>query len=106
LAVNIPRDLNRRSTAKKLREEIVGALIESKGRVGDPEGVAARLRVNRTTLISRMKKLGIDPRQFARMELLAMRPFEASRSPDGEASAPLKRSTPAPGTTALKPSGV
>jgi transcriptional regulator with GAF, ATPase, and Fis domain len=50
------------------REEIVVALIESKGRVGGPTGAAARLRVNRTTLISRMKKLGIDPRRFVRTE--------------------------------------
>jgi formate hydrogenlyase transcriptional activator len=50
---------------EKRREEIVCALIESKGRVGGPAGAAARLRVNRTTLISRMKKLGVDPRQFA-----------------------------------------
>jgi DNA-binding NtrC family response regulator len=26
---------------------------------------AARMGINRTTLISRMKKLGIDPRQYA-----------------------------------------
>lgn len=54
--------------AKKQREEILGALIESKGQVGGSEGAAVRLRVNRTTLISRMKRLGIDPRQFARTE--------------------------------------
>jgi transcriptional regulator with GAF, ATPase, and Fis domain len=53
---------------KQQREEIVVALIESKGRVGGPAGAAARLRVNRTTLISRMKKLGIDPRRFVRTE--------------------------------------
>jgi formate hydrogenlyase transcriptional activator len=51
--------------AKKQREEIVGALDESKGRVGGADGAAARLGVNRTTLISRMKKFGIDPRQYA-----------------------------------------
>jgi len=50
--------------AKKQYEEIVSALIESKGRVGGPVGAAARLHVNRTTLIARMQKLGIVPKQF------------------------------------------
>jgi len=50
---------------QKQREEIVHALAESNGRVGGADGAAARMGINRTTLISRMKKLGIDPRQFA-----------------------------------------
>jgi formate hydrogenlyase transcriptional activator len=41
------------------REEIVRILREANGRVGGPEGAAARLGLKRTTLISRMKKLGI-----------------------------------------------
>lgn len=67
--------------AKKQHEEIVGALIESKGRVGGPQGAAARLHINRTTLISRMKKLGIDPRQFARTSVASMRTSEAPGGP-------------------------
>jgi len=51
--------------AKKQREEIVQALTVSKGRVGGPHGAAARLGVNRTTLLSRIKKLGINPIQYA-----------------------------------------
>ena len=51
--------------AKKQREEIVQALTESKGRVGGPDGAAARLGVNRTTLLSRIKKFGINPFQYA-----------------------------------------
>jgi transcriptional regulator with GAF, ATPase, and Fis domain len=51
--------------AKQQREEIVRALTESKGRVGGAEGAAARMGVNRTTLLARMKKFGIDPRQYA-----------------------------------------
>jgi formate hydrogenlyase transcriptional activator len=51
--------------SKKQREEIVHALTESKGRVGGGDGAAARIGINRTTLISRMKKLGIDPRQYS-----------------------------------------
>ena len=51
--------------AQKQRAEIVRALTESKGRVGGADGAAARMRINRTTLLARMKKLGIDPRQYA-----------------------------------------
>jgi len=64
--------------AKQQCEKIVVALIESKGRVGGPAGAAARLRVNRTTLIARMKKLGIDPRRFVRTESGAERAFFAA----------------------------
>ena len=58
------KDLTDQYTQKR-REEIVRALAESKGRVGGAEGAAARMGVNRTTLIFRMKKFGIDPRQYA-----------------------------------------
>ena len=51
--------------AQKQREQIVRALTDSKGRVGGEDGAAARLRINRTTLLSRMKKLGIHPKQFS-----------------------------------------
>ena len=50
---------------KQQRDEIVRALTESKGRVGGADGAAARMGMNRTTLLSRMKKLGIDPKQYA-----------------------------------------
>jgi formate hydrogenlyase transcriptional activator len=51
--------------AKQQSEEIVRALTECKGRVGGADGAAARMGVNRTTLLARMKKFGIDPRQYA-----------------------------------------
>jgi len=51
--------------ANKLRDDIVRALTESKGRVGGPDGAAARLGVNRTTLIARLKKFGIDPQNYS-----------------------------------------
>jgi transcriptional regulator with GAF, ATPase, and Fis domain len=38
-------------------------LEEAKGRVGGANGAAARLGLKRTTLIYRMKKLGIDARR-------------------------------------------
>jgi formate hydrogenlyase transcriptional activator len=44
------------------REKILRALKETKGRVAGADGAAARLGIKRTTLISRMKKLGIQPR--------------------------------------------
>jgi len=49
----------------KLKEEIIRVLTETKGRVGGTGGAAARIGINRTTLLSRMKRFGIDPRQFA-----------------------------------------
>jgi len=42
------------------RDEIVRILREANGRVGGPDGAATRLGLKRTTLISRMKKLGIN----------------------------------------------
>jgi len=62
-ALGSTKDLaNERS--RKQRDEIVRALTESKGRVGGADGAAARMGINRTTLLARMKKLGIDPRQY------------------------------------------
>jgi transcriptional regulator with GAF, ATPase, and Fis domain len=50
---------------KKQRDAIIRALTETKGRVGGAQGAASRLGMNRTTLLGRMKRLGIDPRQYA-----------------------------------------
>ena len=49
---------------KKQREEIVRALTDSKGQVAGEDGAAARLGLNRTTLLSRMKKFSISAKQF------------------------------------------
>jgi formate hydrogenlyase transcriptional activator len=46
------------------REEIERVLRESKGRIGGSDGAAARMSVRRTTLLSRIKRLGINPKQF------------------------------------------
>jgi len=51
--------------ARKQREEIVRALTESKGRVGGADGAAARMGINRTTLLSRIRKFGIVAEQYA-----------------------------------------
>ena len=45
------------------RDEIVRILKLTNGRVAGPNGAAARMDIKRTTLISRMKKLGIDPQR-------------------------------------------
>ena len=50
---------------KRQREEIICALAECKGRIGGPKGVAARMGISRTTLISRIKRLGIDAKEYA-----------------------------------------
>ncbi|MGE5325828.1 MAG: sigma 54-interacting transcriptional regulator, partial [Deltaproteobacteria bacterium] len=47
------------------RDEILRILKAARGRVGGTDGAAARLGLKRTTLISRMKKLGINPRQVS-----------------------------------------
>jgi formate hydrogenlyase transcriptional activator len=52
-------------SSKRQREDIVRALTQSKGRVGGADGAAARMGINRTTLLARIKKFGIDPRQYA-----------------------------------------
>ena len=44
------------------RARILRTLKETKGRVAGADGAAARMGLKRTTLISRMKKLGIQPR--------------------------------------------
>jgi formate hydrogenlyase transcriptional activator len=51
--------------ARKQRDEIVRALSACQGRVGGADGAAARLGMNRTTFLSRMKKFGIYAKQYA-----------------------------------------
>jgi len=50
---------------RKQRDEIVRALTACKGRVGGADGAAARLGMQRTTFVSRMKKFGIYAKQYA-----------------------------------------
>jgi formate hydrogenlyase transcriptional activator len=50
---------------RRQRDEIVRALTACKGRVGGADGAAASLGMNRTTFLSRMKKLGIYAKQYA-----------------------------------------
>jgi formate hydrogenlyase transcriptional activator len=50
---------------EKQRGEIVRILQETRGRVGGAGGAAARIGINRTTLLSRMKKFGIQAKRFS-----------------------------------------
>src|ERR1700676_1457320 len=47
------------------QDQIVRILKETHGRVGGPNGAAARLGLKRTTLLTRMKKLGIAAQRIA-----------------------------------------
>jgi len=46
------------------REHIVRALRESGGMISGPRGAAARLGIKRTTLQSKLQRMGISPRQY------------------------------------------
>ncbi|HWX54682.1 MAG TPA: sigma 54-interacting transcriptional regulator [Verrucomicrobiae bacterium] len=50
---------------EKQRQEILRVLQETKGRVGGSDGAAARMGINRTTLLSRIKKFAINPKRFS-----------------------------------------
>jgi formate hydrogenlyase transcriptional activator len=50
---------------RKQREEILEALSACKGRVGGSDGAATRLGINRTTLLYRMRKLGIYAKLYS-----------------------------------------
>jgi formate hydrogenlyase transcriptional activator len=66
LAVSLPAKMNGAIDAAAVvgnheeQQRIVSVLRETRGRVSGPNGAAFRLGVKRTTLIDRMKKLGID----------------------------------------------
>jgi formate hydrogenlyase transcriptional activator len=54
-----------RSLEATEREHILRVLREANGIVAGPRGAAARLGLKRTTLLSRMQRLGISPRDSA-----------------------------------------
>jgi formate hydrogenlyase transcriptional activator len=72
LAISVPELANKganwapaRASNSDEQARIVRILKETKGRVGGPNGAATRLGVKRTTLITRMNRLGIDPRKVS-----------------------------------------
>jgi len=50
------------------REHILKVLREAKGQIGGPDGAAARLALKRTTLNSKMKKLGIERSDYMKSQ--------------------------------------
>jgi formate hydrogenlyase transcriptional activator len=50
---------------RKQRDEIIQALTACKGRIGGTDGAAIRLGINRTTLMYRMRKLGIYAKLYS-----------------------------------------
>jgi formate hydrogenlyase transcriptional activator len=52
------------------RDHILRVLRDCKGLIGGPDGAAARLGLKRTTLNSKMKKLGIERRETPKPEQL------------------------------------
>ena len=72
LAISVPEMANSGANLAPARtsnldeqDRIVRILRETKGRVGGQNGAAARLGLKRTTLITRMKRMGIDPRKIS-----------------------------------------
>ena len=50
------------------REHILKVLREARGQIGGPDGAAARLALKRTTLNSKMKKLGIERSDYMKSQ--------------------------------------
>jgi Bacterial regulatory protein, Fis family len=51
------------------RNQIIHALEEAQGRIGGASGAAARLGLKRTTFITRMNKLGINPNPVSQLKM-------------------------------------
>jgi formate hydrogenlyase transcriptional activator len=65
-----PRRMPVRSILAEVdRDQIIRALESAGGRVGGKDGAAARLGLKRTTFITRMKKLGIDPHRVSELKM-------------------------------------
>jgi len=69
------------------RDQMMRALKEAEGRVGGPDGAAARLGLKRTTFITRMKKLGIDGNAIADAEKSGR---DISEAPDNIGALPAR----------------
>jgi formate hydrogenlyase transcriptional activator len=79
------RSLRRRPVRSILAEvdriQIIQALQKTGGRVGGREGAAARLGLKRTTFITRMKKLGIDPNRVSQCKVDSTDTSDTSGAP-------------------------
>lgn len=69
LSVSLPEKMNTAIDAAAVvgsfeeQRRIISMLRETRGRISGPNGAALRLGVKRSTLLDRMKKLGIDARE-------------------------------------------
>jgi formate hydrogenlyase transcriptional activator len=61
-----------RTLADAERAHILGVLKETDGKIGGQSGAATRLGMPRTTLVDKIRKLGIEPRRSHRA-----RPYSA-----------------------------
>jgi len=68
------------------RDQIIQALKEADGRVGGPNGAASRLGIKRTTFITRMNKLGIDPDRVSERVGVVTDTADTSDAPPGQAA--------------------
>jgi formate hydrogenlyase transcriptional activator len=70
LSVSLPEKMNAAIDAASVvttfeeEKRIFEILQETKGRISGPKGAACRLGLKRSTLLDRMKKFGIDPREM------------------------------------------
>jgi formate hydrogenlyase transcriptional activator len=60
--------------------QIIQALRQTGGRIGGLDGAAARLGLKRTTFITRMKKLGIDPNRVSKADGVAVDTSDTSNT--------------------------
>jgi formate hydrogenlyase transcriptional activator len=70
----VPAKSTRRTPVRSIlaevdRDQIIRALEDAGGRIGGAGGAAARLGLKRTTFITRMKKLGIDPHTVSELKM-------------------------------------
>jgi formate hydrogenlyase transcriptional activator len=77
LMVSLPEKVNGAIDAAEVvgnfeeQARIVTILRETNGRISGPNGAALRLGVKRSTLLDRMKRLGIDPREVRKTQAFA-----------------------------------
>ena len=69
-----------RTLADAEREHILEALRETDGLIGGMHGAAMRLGLPRPTLVSKMRKLGIEPRRSHRARHVQQLPDEQCRA--------------------------
>ena len=69
-----------RTLADAERELILGVLKETDGKIGGPSGAARRLGLPRTTLVHKMRKLGIETCRSPRARPIQQLPDEQCRA--------------------------